>query len=125
MFPLSKVTNGNPKPSGEVVQPSAQWWLSAKYLIVSPHGQSCSLQHSPATHSYARQRGRSRVGSLPGYAFHRPGPGHVKRPAEARVKCSCRDHFHATGSDARSEEHTSELSHEWISYAVFCLKKKK
>src|SRR5438105_5833323 len=25
----------------------------------------------------------------------------------------------------RSEEHTSELSHEWISYAVFCLKKKK
>src|SRR5438105_15829335 len=26
---------------------------------------------------------------------------------------------------ARSEEHTSELRHEWISYAVFCLKKKK
>src|SRR5207247_5908235 len=25
----------------------------------------------------------------------------------------------------RSEEHTSELHHEWISYAVFCLKKKK
>src|SRR5438105_8317664 len=25
----------------------------------------------------------------------------------------------------RSEEHTSEPSHEWISYAVFCLKKKK
>src|SRR5207247_955684 len=25
----------------------------------------------------------------------------------------------------RSEEHTSELRHEWISYAVFCLKKKK
>src|SRR5207247_2338850 len=25
----------------------------------------------------------------------------------------------------RSEEHTSELSHEWISYAVFCLKKKR
>src|SRR5215207_8853090 len=24
----------------------------------------------------------------------------------------------------RSEEHTSELHHEWISYAVFCLKKK-
>src|SRR5207247_10071394 len=24
----------------------------------------------------------------------------------------------------RSEEHTSEPSHEWISYAVFCLKKK-
>src|SRR5687768_4753360 len=26
---------------------------------------------------------------------------------------------------ARSEEHTSELSHGYISYAVFCLKKKK
>src|SRR5690348_17775895 len=26
---------------------------------------------------------------------------------------------------ARSEEHTSELSHPSISYAVFCLKKKK
>ena len=29
-------------------------------------------------------------------------------------------------ADARSEEHTSELqSHSFISYAVFCLKKKK
>src|SRR2546430_7640905 len=27
--------------------------------------------------------------------------------------------------DERSEEHTSELSHSQISYAVFCLKKKK
>src|SRR2546429_5300096 len=27
--------------------------------------------------------------------------------------------------DDRSEEHTSELSHGYISYAVFCLKKKK
>src|SRR5438105_12139735 len=30
----------------------------------------------------------------------------------------------AHGGFSRSEEHTSELSHEWISYAVFCLKKK-
>src|SRR5205809_5222844 len=29
------------------------------------------------------------------------------------------------GSILRSEEHTSELSHGYISYAVFCLKKKK
>src|SRR5947208_6908269 len=27
--------------------------------------------------------------------------------------------------EPRSEEHTSELSHQIISYAVFCLKKKK
>src|SRR5207247_10128300 len=26
------------------------------------------------------------------------------------------------GLGPRSEEHTSELRHEWISYAVFCLK---
>src|SRR5260221_4301938 len=30
-----------------------------------------------------------------------------------------------TGGGSRSEEHTSELSHTVISYAVFCLKKKK
>src|SRR5690606_40275713 len=29
------------------------------------------------------------------------------------------------GDEARSEEHTSELHHVKISYAVFCLKKKK
>src|SRR2546427_13010549 len=28
-------------------------------------------------------------------------------------------------AEVRSEEHTSELSHSQISYAVFCLKKKK
>src|SRR5438477_8810212 len=31
----------------------------------------------------------------------------------------------AIGVQVRSEEHTSELSHMSISYAVFCLKKKK
>src|SRR5256885_12126932 len=30
-----------------------------------------------------------------------------------------------SGSSPRSEEHTSELQHGYISYAVFCLKKKK
>src|SRR5256885_16479423 len=37
------------------------------------------------------------------------------------------DHGHVAGIDIardRSEEHTSELSHLVISYAVFCLKKK-
>src|SRR5687768_2930949 len=32
---------------------------------------------------------------------------------------------HAVITSVRSEEHTSELSHGYISYAVFCLKKKK
>src|SRR5437660_4377481 len=31
----------------------------------------------------------------------------------------------SAGLNLRSEEHTSELQSEWISYAVFCLKKKK
>src|SRR2546429_7360382 len=31
----------------------------------------------------------------------------------------------STARQKRSEEHTSELSHGYISYAVFCLKKKK
>src|SRR2546421_1795296 len=37
------------------------------------------------------------------------------------------DHYgqSAPESFARSEEHTSELHHDQISYAVFCLKKKK
>src|SRR2546427_13182699 len=32
---------------------------------------------------------------------------------------------YGTRGGVRSEEHTSELSHSQISYAVFCLKKKK
>src|SRR5438105_11636672 len=32
-----------------------------------------------------------------------------------RIELDADDHAHH-----RSEEHTSELSHEWISYAVFC-----
>src|SRR6266849_2998244 len=32
--------------------------------------------------------------------------------------------FPSRWARTRSEEHTSELHHEWISYAVFCLKKK-
>src|SRR5207247_7992564 len=32
-------------------------------------------------------------------------------------------YFPVLGLQPRSEEHTSDSSHEWISYAVFCLKK--
>src|SRR5437867_9803339 len=43
--------------------------------------------------------------------------------AERRLRVQPRaDH---RGRRARSEEHTSELQHRTISYAVFCLKKKK
>src|SRR5215204_6871832 len=36
-----------------------------------------------------------------------------------------REAFDQAAKEARSEEHTSELQHTVISYAVFCLKKKK
>src|SRR5216684_6031470 len=38
--------------------------------------------------------------------------------------CSSRQEFRSSVV-SRSEEHTSELRHGYISYAVFCLKKKK
>src|SRR6266511_6484746 len=42
-----------------------------------------------------------------------------------RPRCGCTPTCCASRRPARSEEHTSELSHVKISYAVFCLKKKK
>src|SRR5438105_7310629 len=55
-----------------------------------------------------------------GPAFHRDRFARMVRQHE---------HRHVIGRvlappAARSEEHTSNSSHEWISYAVFCLKKK-
>src|SRR5438105_5218915 len=45
--------------------------------------------------------------------------------SDDRMKPGSRVQVGPRGSSGRSEEHTSESSHEWISYAVFCLKKKK
>src|SRR2546422_6600867 len=42
----------------------------------------------------------------------------------ARARC-LRGRTRLPAPRSRSEEHTSELSHGYISYAVFCLKKKK
>src|SRR5438034_11732632 len=39
--------------------------------------------------------------------------------------CPVRPLRHLSAVERRSEEHTSELRHTVISYAVFCLKKKK
>src|SRR5437762_5792510 len=52
-----------------------------------------------------------------------PGPG-VAGVTSASSSVAGRDR-HAGDRVARSEEHTSELQHRCISYAVFCLKKKK
>src|SRR3546814_6605640 len=53
------------------------------------------------------------------------GPADKRRPGSARLKADPTTSEQAAGY-ARSEEHTSELqSLMRISYAVFCLKKKK
>src|SRR5256885_13062830 len=52
--------------------------------------------------------------SAPGLAYSR-----VSSTAEIGTQCPART------SRERSEEHTSELRHLVISYAVFCLKKQK
>src|SRR5207244_9426825 len=48
--------------------------------------------------------------------------GARERAGEERARV--RDVFEEAVADHRSEEHTSEPSHQIISYAVFCLKKK-
>src|SRR2546427_10960819 len=44
-------------------------------------------------------------------------------PTPCNTRCVFPQRWRLRG--VRSEEHTSELSHSQISYAVFCLKKKK
>src|SRR2546430_3270501 len=53
-------------------------------------------------------------------SLEEPGsePGYRRRPV---VVAQC----NAINRSKRSEEHTSESSHSQISYAVFCLKKKR
>src|SRR2546422_2285704 len=48
----------------------------------------------------------------------------VGAPGRIPLRVGQGGHGHFVGRP-RSEEHTSELSHGYISYAVFCLKKKK
>src|SRR2546429_1688372 len=62
--------------------------------------QTCALPISGAPHLSAR------------------APGHQRSPL---LPAAPRSHR----GDDRSEEHTSNSSHGYISYAVFCLKKKK
>src|SRR3712207_7637451 len=50
-------------------------------------------------------------------------PAGVFEQVDLRVAVGAERDAHALSE--RSEEHTSELSHANISYAVFCLKKKK
>src|SRR5256885_15605484 len=59
--------------------------------------------------------------ALPIYRASRRGSSRSGRRCASRRNAE----FPALRARPRSEEHTSELSHLVISYAVFCLKKKK
>src|SRR2546422_6321314 len=62
----------------------------------------------------------------PGFHAARAGPGEPRAGGarQARADRGPERPGSEAGAAARSEEHTSELSHGYISYAVFCLKKK-
>src|SRR3546814_10395658 len=84
----------------------------------------CSSDLPPDVEAEARRR----WALLPEYRGRRhfrrgPVAGAVRKP---HVQCRQQDHGQWLQSACRSEEHTSELqSLMRISYAVFCLKKKK
>src|SRR5206468_4782001 len=92
--------------------------------------------HPRALHSFPTRRssdlasasaasyGHPRTCHAEAAAAQSPGPS---RPARLRHETSSDTAQRARRSRAsarRSEEHTSELQHDQISYAVFCLKKK-
>src|SRR5258708_15342059 len=56
------------------------------------------------------------------YACDRPSTGDLTLEA---LQGNCATHGLQISGARRSEEHTSNSSHQIISYAVFCLKKKK
>src|SRR5690606_32933832 len=82
---------------------------------VNEQGQSLQDAHG------ASPRGQ------PGRARRAPGDGSSQRKRDSRTSCGARGNRASprrARRRGRSEEHTSELSHVKISYAVFCLKKK-
>src|SRR5207249_8890544 len=68
-----------------------------------------------------RLAGRIELGRTTGI----DAPAAVRQLALADVVGQLGDALRISLAKNRSEEHTSELSHVSISYAVFCLKKKK
>src|SRR3712207_7401903 len=64
-----------------------------------------------------------RGGTYLSFCHHRKGNRYAQRRCLEYGASACRKGFE--NESGRSEEHTSESSHANISYAVFCLKKKK
>ena len=60
-----------------------------------------------------------------GCSYWEPGEHNIVQPQKQRMSFPIKGLPEPLPKRGRSEEHTSELSHTVISYAVFCLKKKK
>src|SRR5574340_321769 len=81
----------------------------------------------PAPSQGEQRHAVSNVGALPeGFGFPSSAPSPVSRVIWlVRSKNSAGHASAILIATGRSEEHTSNSSHQKISYAVFCLKKKK
>src|SRR5439155_13296427 len=111
-----------------------RWWHSRRrreapvraVLHDQAAGDGTRAVDHEADHRGARRRGPVDEPAGQRHALHDPAAAQEDAWLSRRTSWSpttirgC-----ARASSARSEEHTSELSHVAISYAVFCLKKKK
>src|SRR2546422_10298237 len=75
----------------------------------------------------ARHRGLSQRARRPTLSLGLAHPGQTQHPGRraGRARLAHLRRSGPTPDRPRSEEHTSNSSHGYISYAVFCLKKKK
>src|SRR5688500_19432524 len=97
-----------------------------------PNYHYLPTRRSSALDVHGAVRDRPHAGLAGSVARAGPGQGAEDRPPEADLHRRPRARLHpglralelSGGLRLRSEEHTSELSHLVISYAVFCLKKK-
>src|ERR1051326_5991459 len=99
-----------PSPPAPVRPPRPDWHCRPRPASFPPHvPHPAAARRSPSPPS-RRGPPAGRRPAPPAHRAARPAPPGFRRPLR----------------QLRSEEHTSELqSHSFISYAVFCLKKKK
>src|SRR3712207_8137512 len=88
------------------------------FLMIRRPPRSTLFPYTPLFRSQARQGDKPPAPPLGG---HGPQPRPLDQAGPGR---SLATRGHRASAQARSEEHTSELRHANISYAVFCLKKK-
>ena len=99
-------------------KPYFQTRLQAPGVVIQPKLPSATAQNSDIRYSIKSQDYEKYTEQLD--SFLEPYQA-SKQEGEGWKNCT----VPVDVSNERSEEHTSELSHTVISYAVFCLKKKK